>query len=49
MGNSLCCTINSGLSPHDIEDDVIPIELMKPKLKSNGNSTINLSSKSDRT
>ncbi|CDW75572.1 UNKNOWN [Stylonychia lemnae] len=49
MGNSLCCTNNSGLGPHDADDDVIPIELHKTKLRSIGSSTMNLSLKSDRT
>jgi hypothetical protein len=49
MGNSLCCTNNSGLGPQDMNDDVIPIDLRKQNLKSIGSSTMNHSLKSDRT
>lgn len=35
MGNSLCCTNSVGLGPHDIDDDIIPIEVNVNKKKLN--------------
>eukprot|EP00347_Sterkiella_histriomuscorum_P017818 403347867 len=43
MGNSLCCTNSIGLGPHDIDDDIIPIEInIRKKFSTIGGSHQNL-------